>query len=284
MAKDPAFLFMSKDWIEGTAEFMPDEKGVFIDLLCHQHQKGDLPNDTLRLARMVGLSHEDFLRIWKALQPKFKQVGDRLVNRRLEETMTDRSKKGWKNTITGTFASLLRLGNYSSVEYKFLKKKFNIDEFINENKETITDRLTEWIQLCLKSIGNGTVNGNVIVNVNEKGGVGEKQEIIMPYGSEEFLHAWGTWKKYREQIKKPYKNDLSEQAALKQLSTFDEEFAIKLIETSIANNYQGLVFPNTHGDYLKSKSSSGGIIGERASQNARMKELNEKYYGNEPVI
>ena len=58
--KDPAFLFYSKDWIEGTAELMPDEKGVFVDLLAHQHQKKGLPTDVNRLARLVGLSFEEF--------------------------------------------------------------------------------------------------------------------------------------------------------------------------------------------------------------------------------
>jgi len=69
--KDPAFLMYSKDWLEGTAEYMPDEKGVYIDLLCHQHQKGSLPCDKIRLARMTGLSVEQFSKIWEIINVHF---------------------------------------------------------------------------------------------------------------------------------------------------------------------------------------------------------------------
>jgi hypothetical protein len=168
MAKDPAFLFMSKDWIEGTAEFMPDEKGVFIDLMCHQHQKGDLPSDTVRLARMVGLEHQEFLRIWKVVGTKFKQIGERLVNRKLSEIMTERSEKGWKNTISGTFASLLRLGNFAPEQYKLLRKNFKVEDFFDSDKQILTERLTEWIEGCLKSIGNANAIGNVNEDSLEK--------------------------------------------------------------------------------------------------------------------
>lgn len=184
MTKDPAFLFYSKDWLEGTAEYMPDEKGVYIDLLCHQHQKGSLPSDTVRLARMVGLSHDAFLKIWNVISVHFKQVDDRLVNRKLNQVMTERSEKGKLNTITGTFASLLRKRKYDPEEYKTLKHNFKPNDFISFPKEELTDRLSEWIterlSKCLKSIEDGNGNGNedviVIEDKEEKKVVGKKEE------------------------------------------------------------------------------------------------------------
>ena len=77
---NPAFLWYSKDWLEGTMEMMPDEKGVYADLLSHQHQKGSLPNDTRRLAKMAGLNEKDFLKIWKEISKKFVAFHDRLIN------------------------------------------------------------------------------------------------------------------------------------------------------------------------------------------------------------
>jgi hypothetical protein len=76
-------------------------------------------------------------------------------------------------------------------------------------------------------------------------------EIFYPFNSPDFLNAWRTWMDYRKEIKKPYKSKKSEQAALKQLSEFDETFSIKLIERSIAGGYQGLVFDDTKANYLK---------------------------------
>ena len=106
--KDPAFLFYSKDWIQGTAKLMPEEKGVYIDLLAHQHQDGDLPNDTKRLARIAGMSEIDFLPIWDNIKNKFKDNGNnRLVNRKLTELMTERSEKGLKNKIIGDRKSVV---------------------------------------------------------------------------------------------------------------------------------------------------------------------------------
>jgi len=67
MSKDPAFLFYPKDWLSGTAEYMPDEKGVYIDLLCHQHQKGSLPSDTERLARIILAIEDEYQRFLSKL-------------------------------------------------------------------------------------------------------------------------------------------------------------------------------------------------------------------------
>lgn len=67
-----------------------------------------------------------------------------------------------------------------------------------------------------------------------------KLEIVIPFQSEAFEHAWGNWKTYRKQSGKPYRSELSEQAALKKLSNYPEDVAIKMIEESIANSWQGI--------------------------------------------
>ena len=153
--QDPAFLMYSKDWLSGTAEYMPDEKGVYIDLLCHQHQSGSLPINTERLARMVGLSHEQFLKIWEIISCHFEQSNNRLVNRKLNGIIEDRAEKAKVNRIIGTFAGMLRLGGFSKKQYKYLKDNFIPTDFKQYPKEEITERITEWLQICLKSIEDG---------------------------------------------------------------------------------------------------------------------------------
>lgn len=112
-------------------------------------------------------------------------------------------------------------------------------------------------------------------------------EIVFPYDSEEFKLAWKNWKQYRSEIKKPYKNSMSEQAALKQLSNFNEKFSINLIEISIANNYQGLVFSNTHEafqKFLKEEKSSGqkeGKFSHAIEQGYRMQQLRNQMNGHD---
>lgn len=190
MAKDPAFLFYSKDWLEGTAEMLPQEKGIYIDLLCHQHQKGDIPADTQRLARLVGLSETEFLPIWEGVKSKFVEAngipngtpnGKRLVNRKLTEVMGERATKGHKNKIIGTLASLIRHRQEPEKIKNLIKKAFKVDDFTDVPTELLTERLTEWYIKRLKSIENGNAIANEDGNIIKEGGAGEG----IPAGSSE---------------------------------------------------------------------------------------------------
>lgn len=166
--KDPAFLFYSKDWIQGTAKLMPEEKGIYIDLLAHQHQDKSLPIDTKRLARIVGLSQTDFLPIWDNIKDKFLEKDNRLVNRKLTELMTERLDLGWKNKINGTMAAVFRLSE-APYDSKFLvKKEFDYKNFLDIKPTELTGSITEWFNerlgIRLKSIANGNANGNNNIN------------------------------------------------------------------------------------------------------------------------
>jgi hypothetical protein len=177
MAKDPAFLFYSKDWLEGTGEMTPEEKGVYIDLLAHQHQKGSLPPETKRLAKLVGLSETEFLSIWVDLALKFEPNGSgRLVNRRLSGIVTERLDKGWRNKIIGTLASVVRLGGQTAETNFIIKKKFKVDDFLGSSDHNLTKTVTEWYDKCLKSIANA--NEDVIPLGNR--GAGEKGFVQFP--------------------------------------------------------------------------------------------------------
>lgn len=50
----PAFMLYASDWLSGTADLTMEEKGVFMDMLCQQWLRGDLPNDLNKLCRMFG--------------------------------------------------------------------------------------------------------------------------------------------------------------------------------------------------------------------------------------
>lgn len=50
MAKDPAFLFYSSDFLNGVSDLTMEERGQYITLLCLQHQKGSLSDKTIRLS------------------------------------------------------------------------------------------------------------------------------------------------------------------------------------------------------------------------------------------
>ena len=49
MAKDPAVLFYTSDFMSGCLDLDMNERGQYITLLCAQHQKGALSEKTIRL-------------------------------------------------------------------------------------------------------------------------------------------------------------------------------------------------------------------------------------------
>lgn len=169
--KDPAFLFYSKDWLEGTAEMTPEEKGVYIDLLAHQHQKGDLPIETKRLAKLTGLSEPDFLVIWSHLGNKFKPFdtpnGNRLRNKRLTEEVTERSELGRKNRIISALGIAVRTSKANFELKQIAKKGFNVLDFMDIDAPNLTKAVTDWFTVRLASLGDGDGNGDENGNGNE---------------------------------------------------------------------------------------------------------------------
>lgn len=147
MAKYPAFLFYTKDWLQGTAQMMPEEKGVYIDLLCHQHQDGKIPSDLKRLARIAGLPQEQFLPIWEAIKSKF--TTDRnggLVNHKLIHVVNETLTKSKAKKISGIFASLIRLSKLSYNEKEDIKRSFSTDIFIAIPDDKLMDKITMWFK------------------------------------------------------------------------------------------------------------------------------------------
>jgi uncharacterized protein YdaU (DUF1376 family) len=84
MAKDPAFLFYTSDFLTGTVFMTNEQAGIYIRLLCAQHQHGGL------------IEREAFLAATgehKIIKAKFVETEDGFYNARLMEEMAKRSKK-----------------------------------------------------------------------------------------------------------------------------------------------------------------------------------------------
>ncbi len=202
--QDPAFLFYSKDWLEGTAEMFPEEKGVYIDLLCHQHQKGGLPNDVRRLARMVGLSVDEFSPIWENLSCHFElmeiqmvnlsvsesenqtenqvvnQTVKRLANRKLNQVVNERYEYAKKNVASGTFASQIKVFSkqLSKKQITEIKQKFNVNDFCNLDKSLIKSRVKEWFNQTVNQMVNNLEDEDAIVNKDKEVTKEDIKEIV----------------------------------------------------------------------------------------------------------
>jgi len=172
MSKDPAFLLYSKDWLQGTAEMTHEEKGVFMDLLCHQHQTGSLPSDPKRLARLAGMSESEFSEVWKTLSSKFSSVydanalpnasafalpnadanasafalpnADRVANKKLVSVMGERQENAHVNYIISVWSHILRESDLPKSEKDKIRKQFKVNDFKNFSREDVSERIREW--------------------------------------------------------------------------------------------------------------------------------------------
>lgn len=84
MAKDPAFLFYTSDFLTGTMFFSNEQVGIYIRLLCAQHQHGAMIEEKA----FNSLVKDDEL-----LRSKFQKCDGGYYNERLLHEMSLRNKK-----------------------------------------------------------------------------------------------------------------------------------------------------------------------------------------------
>ena len=216
MSKDPAYLFYSQDFYTGVATMNFEDRGKYITLLCLMHQQGRMNEETIRF--VVGS-------VSVILKSKFKVDESGLwYNERLELEIEKRKNFVQSRVDNGS------LGGRPKKSKKPIGKPKG------------------------KPIGKPTHNLHEDDNGNEI-----KDIIVYPFSSEKFKTLWGYWKEYKDKEHQfKYKSILSEQAALKkigELSGQNEETALKIIEQSIANGWEGF-FELKNNINGKSKSAS----------------------------
>lgn len=74
-----------RDFIASTRHLALAERGAYRELLDAQWEMGCIPDDPVRLARLLGITADEFAAIWPAIREKFVPVDGGLVNKRLEE-------------------------------------------------------------------------------------------------------------------------------------------------------------------------------------------------------
>lgn len=187
---DPAFMMYAKDWLTGTGELTHSEKGVYIDLLCYQHQNGGLPSKIEKIARVVGLPVAEFTPIWDELKSKFPEGEDgRLYNSRLEKEIERRKEFSRKKTTLGIFGGIIKKMDAPKSIVDAIKKDFDFSLFNDTDqdklKQSIEAKVQAMLQAKLEHIGTATGTGDVTgtatgTTTKSKGGVGERQKPIHP--------------------------------------------------------------------------------------------------------
>ena len=174
--KDPAFLMYSKDWLTGTAEMSHTEKGVYIDLLCYQHQNNGLPSQIEKIARIAGMSLNEFKPIWDELKCKFAPgENDRLFNGKLTNEIKRRGDFSRTKTIFGIFGAFVKKLDVKKAVVEKIKEAFDYQEFKEIEQANLKAEVEAKLKLLLKQYGTVTATeAGTATSTLEKGGVGEK--------------------------------------------------------------------------------------------------------------
>lgn len=140
MAKDPAFLFYPSDFLTGTMFLTNEQIGIYVRLLCSQHQHGGLI-DKDSFNGMVGNN--------LLLRNKFIETDNGFYNERLMVEMDKRNKKS--NNIS------------QAVKEVWEKRKMESHQkAMQSHNNPIT------IPSNIDAIPMGTVNRNEDININNK--------------------------------------------------------------------------------------------------------------------
>lgn len=227
MAKDPAFLFYSNDFLTGTLIMSWEDRGKYITILCYMQQKGRLTGESIRL--LVGSVSDD-------LKSKFEVDENGLFyNIRLEEEIEKRRKFIDSRRSNGS-----KGGRPKETE----EPKENLS--VNHKVNLMEDE-------------------NVIGNINNKKGAKtekpkkEDPTLILPFDTPCFIEIWEL---LRSEKKWKAKSQNALQLSLIKLSKVSEPDAIQMIKNAIEGNWQS-VYPlkddlngNRSGSKAKTRSSA----------------------------
>lgn len=131
--KDPACLFYIDTWLSATAEMDSDVRGWYLNLILHQYDKKDLPNDAEKLAVLAGVKFSEFQRFKQMLEQvlmhKFKvNESGRLENSFAKSILEGRDKFKEKRAKSGNIGVVIKIA-------------LQIDGFTNEYIERLKDDL-----------------------------------------------------------------------------------------------------------------------------------------------
>lgn len=122
MAKDPAVLFYTSDFLSGTRTMKHEEVGMYITLLCLQHQYGKLSEED-----MLSICYEYREKIFS----KFEKIDGYYYNKRMMEESVKRSK----------YTESRR--NNAKVKHKQKDMQEHMPEHMENENENINDNINK---------------------------------------------------------------------------------------------------------------------------------------------
>lgn len=167
MGKDPAALLYIDKWIVATTEMHADARGYYMDLILHQYDKGDLPQDIEELANICRVrfsEFENFKQVFEqVLQHKFElNSNKRLENAFAREIIQCRKKFLDKRSEAGKISYLkkfvLKTLKLNIKQFEFIKENIDFDYVDIKNEHVFKQVIEQILELYINT--NKDVNTN----------------------------------------------------------------------------------------------------------------------------
>ena len=205
MSKDPAVLFYINDWLTSTAEMDADVRGWYLNLLLHNYDKKDLPNDVEKLAVLCNVKFSEYERFEQVfeqvLKHKFEQTEEnRLTNLRTNDILKNREIFKDKRSSAGKVSYVMKYfaKNYSK-EYRtkaikdFTKDNFDYD--IDLKDEQVLKQVFEQVFELYRNENENNSFKSKSLNIEER--EKEFKEAVKKFSSnyqietlKEFFNYW----------------------------------------------------------------------------------------------
>lgn len=147
MGKDPACLFYINDWLTSTAEMDADCRGWYLNLLLHNYDKGDLPNDLEKLAVLCNVKFSEYKRFEQVfeqvIKQKFEEIeSGRISNLRTQTILKSREIFKEKRSNAGKTSYLIK---FFYKQYKKQAEDNELVDFVKSKIDTTIDTKNEQV-------------------------------------------------------------------------------------------------------------------------------------------
>ena len=183
MAKDPAFLFYVSDFLTGTMLMTNEQVGIYIRLLCIQHQHGGIIDTA---------SFENIVKDHQIIRTKFKKKRQGFYNPRMLDEMLKRKKKSNNLSINalkrwnkGKEQKQCKSNAIASKKHMPIKDKDENEDESNSdslltNKKPYTVTKDKDVDIKVKATDSG--NGGSAISKQER-----KKAAAVLFGREEWI-------------------------------------------------------------------------------------------------
>lgn len=234
--KDPAFLFYSKDFYEGTRTMLPEERACYIDLMIYQHQHGFIPTDLKRICLYCnGISEET---VKAVLEAKFKLCLEGWYNETMQKVIDERKNFSNHQSVNGT------VGQFFKKAKAILQKKDYL-----QLRDLLNDKTNEDVFSIIKGkeINEAMLKAMLVAKLKhlEDEDVDKDSLFLKEYSflDIKYIGAFRKWIEYKTAKKQKYANQASAKIAYEKLVTLSSnspDKAMAIVEQSMGNGWAGL--------------------------------------------